>query len=154
MVVNYESYGCVKFRFVKKRKPHALLFLQNSSISQIHKTEIISPTGLILSLADWGCFILEFDVFKSTMGSKLTGLSRFEHGTSLIQHTRLSCFHMFQTWFLYVPNLVIEVTKKVSMFGPGSLAWRLLRTMNIFIMFTDDSFLEVSFLENKEMFLE
>ena len=34
----------------------------------------------------------------------------------------------------------------------GSLAWRSLRTMNIF-MFTDDSSLEVSFLEHKEMLL-
>ena len=38
------------------------------------------------------------------------------------------------------------------MVRPGSSAWRSLRKMNIF-MFTDDSSLEVSFLEHKEMLL-
>ena len=49
--------------------------LQNSSISQIHKKDIILHTGLILSFSDWGCFILGFDILKSTMSRKLTGLS-------------------------------------------------------------------------------
>ena len=52
----------------------------------------------------------------------------------------------------YVPSLVIEATvrKKSSMVRTGSLAWRSLRRMNIF-MLTDDSSLEVCFLEHKEM---
>ena len=54
----------------------------------------------------------------------------------------------------YVSNLVIEVTerKKSSMVRPGSSMWKSLRPMNIF-MFTDDSSLEVHFLEHKEMLL-
>ena len=53
-----------------------------------------------------------------------------------------------------VPELVLEVTerKKSSMVMPGSSGWRSLRPMNIF-MFTDDSSLEVYFLEHKEMLL-
>ena len=35
-------------------------------------------TGLILSFSDWRCFILEFEILKSTMGCKLTGLSSLE----------------------------------------------------------------------------
>ena len=35
-------------------------------------------TGLILSFSDWGCYILKFDILKSTMGCKLTGLSSLE----------------------------------------------------------------------------
>ena len=53
-------------------------FFQNNSISQIYKTEIISPTGFILSFTDWGYFILEFSIMKSTLGFKLTGLSSLE----------------------------------------------------------------------------
>ena len=54
----------------------------------------------------------------------------------------------------YVPNLVIKVTerKQSGMVRPGSSASRYLRPMNIF-MSTDDSSLEGSFLENKEMLL-
>ena len=87
-------------------------------------------------------FILEFGILKSAMNRKLIGLTTYKT-------------IMFQTSFWYVPNLVIEVTemkKKSSMVRPGSSAWRSLRTMNIF-MFADDSSLEVSFLQHKEMLL-
>ena len=76
-VVNFESYGSVKFRFVKKVTTRHFFF-QNSSMSQIHKKDIISPTGLILSFSDWGYFISKFDILKSTVNRKLVGLSNLE----------------------------------------------------------------------------
>ena len=100
-------------------------------------------------------FILEFDILKSTVSCKLTGL------------TSLETWDQFDTTyktitFSYVPNLVLVCSKpcdrgkrkeKVSsMVKQSSSAWRLLRTMNIF-MFTDNSSLEVSFLGQKEMLL-
>ena len=38
----------------------------------------MSLTGLNLSCSDLGCFILEFDILKSTMSHKLTGLRSLE----------------------------------------------------------------------------
>ena len=57
----------MKFRFVKKGKPDPFLFLQNNSISQIDKKEIVSLTGLILSFSDQEYFILEFGMIKCAM---------------------------------------------------------------------------------------
>ena len=58
---------------VTARRSH--LFLQNSSIFQIYKKEAISLTASTLSFPDWGCFILEFGILKSTVSQELAGLS-------------------------------------------------------------------------------
>ena len=90
------------------------LFLQNSSISHIHKKEIISPTGLILSFSDWGCFILEFDILKSTISRKIWDQYDATYKTIM---------------FPYVANLVLICSKsachkKFGMVRPGSSAWQ------------------------------
>ena len=59
---------------MKGPKPDALLFLQNKSISQIIKKEIISLTCLNLSFSDLGCFDLEFDILQCKIGCELTEL--------------------------------------------------------------------------------
>ena len=86
------------------------------------------------------------------MSFKLTGLSSLETWDWSDTTYNVSCFPMFQTLFWCVPNFFIEVTEKSSMGRPGSSVWRSLRTINI-LMFIDDSSLEVSFLEHKEILL-
>ena len=53
-------------------------FLQNNSISEIHKKEIISLTRLNLSFSDLGCFNLEFDILQSKTACELSELLSLE----------------------------------------------------------------------------
>ena len=80
---------------MKKREPVALFFFKIAQFLKFTKKETISLTGLDLSFSDLGCFILEFDILKSTMSYMDYNVSR--HKSCLIKHTRLSCFHMFKT---------------------------------------------------------
>ena len=56
----------------KRENQTPFLFLENNSISQIKKTEIISLRGLNLSFSDLGCFGLEFGISLSNIGCELT----------------------------------------------------------------------------------
>ena len=56
----------------KRENQTPLLFLENNSISQIKKTEIISLRGLNLSFSDLRCFSLEFGILLSNIGCELT----------------------------------------------------------------------------------
>ena len=72
----------MKFRFVKTSENQMPLFF--FKITQTHKKGMISLTCLNLPFSDWGRFISEFAILKSTMGYQVS-----RHGTSVIQHTRL-----------------------------------------------------------------
>ena len=98
---------------MKTRRP---FFLQSSSISQIHKKETISLTGLILSFSDFGCFILEFDILKSTVTQKVTGLSSLE--------TKDQSGTTYKTiMFSYVANLVLICSKPCHQGNRKHPAW-------------------------------
>ena len=64
----FKTLWLLEVRICKKLKPDTLLPLQNNSVSQINKKEIISLTALKVSFSDLGCFNLEFDILQSKIG--------------------------------------------------------------------------------------
>ena len=66
LAVKYESYDYMKFKFAKVKTRCPAFSSKQLNFSNSQKGNY-SVTSLILSFSDWKCFILEFDIMKSTM---------------------------------------------------------------------------------------